>query len=449
MKFKAYTAYYRTIGKLALPLFIGQLGNIAVSFADNIMVGQYSTASLASASFVNNIFNIAILSSLGFTFGLTPLLGALYAKNENARIGSMIRTGLKVNVVFTTLVMLLLTLLYFNLERLGQPAELMPLIKPYFIIVGAGMLPLAIFNVWAQWSYAIGNTALPTVILISCNVLNVIGNYALIYGNWGAPELGLFGAGISTLLSRILGMIVMLGIFFAFRSYTAYRKGFLNEAARSGDTREVIRTGFPVSMQMSFETGSFSGCAIFAGWLGAVPLAAFQIVVISGMLGFCLYYSIGSAAAIPISHAAGRGDRQQMRRMAWASYHIMLVMMTLSSLIFIFGGSIIMGWFSQDTAVRALAVSLIFPMVLYQFGDATQVTFANALRGTSHVQPMLYIAFVSYIVVGLPLAWFLAFPAGLEMYGIVLSFSVSLFMAAALYFYYFMKVTNKSYASKI
>ena len=132
-----------------------------------------------------------------------------------------------------------------------------------------------------------------------------------------------------------------------------------------------------------------------------------------------------------------------MRRTAWGGYHLILATMVLVSALFALGGSHIMGLFSSDPAVISLAVTLIVPLVLYQFGDATQISFANALRGTSHVMPMLYIAFVSYIVIGLPCTYLLAFPAGLGLYGIVLSFSVCLLVAAVLYLYFFLRATRK------
>ena len=434
-----YANYYRTIGKLAFPLFLGQLGNIAVGFADNIMVGHYSTDALASASFVNNFFTVTIFACVGFTYGLTPLIGALFARNDNDSIGRITRTGLWVNTVFTLLIAAVMLGIYFCLDSFGQPEHLMPLIRPYYLIVLAGMLPVTIFNVLAQWSFAINDTAVPTWIVLAANAFNILFNYILIFGHFGAPELGLTGAGISTLGARIICAVAMAWVFFSTRRGRPFLNGFFHAPSRRGNAALVARTGFPVAIQMACETAAFSGSAIMAGWIGRDALAAFQIVAISGMLGFCIYYSIGAAMAIPVSHAAGRGDTLAMRRSARAGYHLILAAMLVTCSLFIFGGRHIMGLFTTDEAVLTLALTLILPMVLYQFGDATQITFANALRGTSHVMPMLYIAIASYLVVGLPCTYILAFPAGLGMYGIVLSFSVSLLMAGALYFWFFVK----------
>ena len=443
-RLRTFLPAYRELIRLGLPILVGQLGMIVVGFADNIMVGHYSTAALASASFVNNLFNVAIFCCVGFTYGLTPLAGALFGKGDRRQIGALTRVAMWLNIAYTLLVTAIMTAIYFNLDRLGQPAELLPLIRPYFILYLIGMLPVAVFNVAAQWSYAINNTAMPMWIILGANCLNVAGNYALIYGNWGMPELGLFGAGLSTLAARIVCPLTILAALMAARKFRDYREGLLHTPSRKGDARLLWRTSLPVSLQMTFESGSFTAAAVMVGWLGAVPLAAFQVAVIVGMLGFCVYYSLGSAISVKVANAAGLGSREGMRHVAWAGYHIMLALMMCASLIFVFGGRHLMAFFSNDPEVIALAASLIFPLVLYQLGDATQITFANALRGTSHVMPMLWIAFFSYIVVGIPATYVCCFPAGLGTYGVILSFSVALFLAAALFLHSFRKTTRKT-----
>lgn len=441
---RSRVAIYKELVRLGLPILVGQVGMIVVGFADNIMVGHYSTDALAAASFVNNVFNVVMMCSLGFTFGLTPLAGALYSSGELERTGALTRLALRVNACFTLLLMAVMAVLYFYLDRLGQPAHLLPIIRPYYLIFLVSLLPVSLFNVMAQWSYGINDTRLPMWIILGANVLNIAGNYALIFGHWGAPELGLTGAGLSTLCARVLSPLVMAAVFVLSRRCAPYRRGMRELRARPGDLRLVVTTSLPVALQMAFETAAFSLSAVMVGWLGHVELAAFQIVVIVGMLGFCVYYSVGAAIAVKVANAssAGADACREMRRYAWAGYHIMLVLMTVASLIFALGGRWLMGVFSDDVAVVGLATSLIVPMILYQLGDATQITFANALRGTSRVQPMLWIAGFSYLVCGLPSTYLLCFTAGMGVYGVILSFSVSLFMAAALFLYFFLRATR-------
>lgn len=420
-----------------------------MGFADNIMVGRYSTEALASSSFVVNLFNIAMLCGVGFSFGLTPLIGSLFARKESTEIGRTLRVGLIANLAVGALLTLIMGVVYCFLPKMGQPEELLPLIRPFFIIYLCSLLPMSVFNAFSQWSYAIRNTSMPMWILLGCNVVNILGNYALIYGNWGAPELGLVGAGISTLVARLLAQVIILLVFLLTPAYAHYKAGFRSRVGEGFGRlfRKVFATSWPVSLQMTFETSAFSLCAVMAGWLGKIELAAFQIIVVVGSLGFCIYYSVGTAVAVLVANEQGRPDGGKVRRVAFDGYAVMLAFAAMSTAVFILFSPQLMGLFTSDSRVLAVAQSLIVPLVIYQLGDATQVTFANALRGTSHVMPMLWIAFVSYVIVGLSSTWTLAFPCGLGISGIVYSFSISLFLAAALFLRSFLKVSAGKTAS--
>lgn len=437
---------YAELLKLGLPILIGQLGMIITSFADNIMVGHYSTEAMASASFVNNVFNVAILCSVGFTYGITPIAGALYGRGRHRDIGAALRAGVRINLLFTCIIIAVMSVLYFNIDNLGQPVELLPIIRPYYLIMLCSMLFVSIFNVFAQWSYAIDNSRMPMWIILAANALNILGNWALIYGHMGAPEMGLTGAGISTLAARMVCAAAIMLIFFNSASFKVYSDGWRDKSSAPVSNKKIWTTSLPVAMQMTFETGAFSLSAIMAGWIGKIELAAFQIIVIVGTLGFCIYYAVGAAISVKVANASADTDNpgRAMRTVTTAGYRIMLIIMVCSSLTFILGGRSLMSVFTDDTRVITLASTLIVPLVLYQLGDATQITFANALRGTSHVMPMLWIAFVSYVIVGLPSTYLLAFTANLGLWGIILSFSVSLFMAGALFLLYFMRVTRST-----
>lgn len=449
MKFSDYKNHYISLIKLGAPILVGQLGMIVVAFADNIMVGRYSTEALASASFVNNVFNLAMFACLGFAYGLTPLIGAMFSQKRYNRIGDIIRNGLLANTLFAIAVTAIMTILWFNLHRLGQPDELLPLIRPYYLLTLAGVSLVALFNVFAQWLFAINNTSLPMWIILAANTVNIIGNYLLIYGKCGLPELGLIGAGISTLLARILCLVTVVAIFLYGSRFRQYRDGFAQSRIDRRTLGNVVSTSWPVSLQMSLESGSFTFAAVMAGWLGAVSLAAFQIIVITGTLGFCIYYSLGSAVSVLVSNRAGLCDNDGMRRISFAGYHLMLALATISSITFILFEKDMILAFTEDPEVIAATTALIVPLVLYQLGDATQINFANALRGTSNVLPMTWIAFVCYVVVGLPATYMLGFPAGLGTFGIILSFSISLFLAAGLFLYFFLKTTSQKHSENL
>ena len=438
----SYWQTYKRIIRLGAPMLVSQAGMVFTSFADNIMVGRYSTDALASASFVNNVFNMAVLATLGFTFGLTPLVGALFGRGEHRQIGHLLRNGLFIITLYSLAVTAVMGVLYLNLHRLGQPEQLLPLIRPYFMLQLCGIVPIALFNAFAQCSYGMRDTAMPMWIVLAGNGLNVLGNWMLIYGNWGCPEMGLTGAGIATLASRIFGPIVILAVFALQRRYAEIRAGWREARIRLDSLRQVFVTSFPVSLQLFCETAAFSGAAVMVGWLGALELASFQVMGTIGTLGFCFYYSLGAATAVLVSNAAGRHEHRLERHIGFAGYHLILVLAVCACLVFWFGGRYLIGWFTTSPDVIGMCMTLIVPMVLYQLGDATQVNFANALRGTSRVGSMLWIAIFCYLVVGLPCTYLFAFTLHGGLQGVFYSFSASLFLAGVLFLMFFLRNTR-------
>lgn len=440
-----YREDYKQILRLGAPILVAQLGIIVVGFADSIMVGRYSTDALAGAAFVNNVFNIAVLFCIGFGYGLTPLVGALFAQGKHRSIGRMLGTALCLNLLAALLMTACMVVLYFNLHRLGQPEHLLPVMRPYFVTYLCGVVPIALFNTFTQWSYGVKNTRLPMWIVLAANAVNIAGNYMLIFGNWGAPEMGLTGAGVSTLAARWLSVVVMAAVFFLSRRTRPTRDGLLGRAEGDDHTptvRPLLKTSLPVAIQMTIETGSFSLAAIMCGWLGANELASYQVLMTIGSLGFMIYYSFGAGVSVLVANEAGRADRAAMRRVAWAGFHVLLVVAVVASVVFLAAGRQLIQLFTEDMAVVAVAVTLLVPMILYQLCDATQICYANALRGTANVTPMLWISPVAYLVVGIPATYLMGFTFSGGVVGIFLSFSLSLGTAAVCFFTAFMRTTR-------
>ncbi|MDE7135504.1 MAG: MATE family efflux transporter [Muribaculaceae bacterium] len=440
-RFTRYCKDYKRILQLGAPILVGQLGMIVVGFADNAMIGHYSTDTLAAASFVNNVFNTAILMAIGFTYGLTPLLGAMFSTGNFDKIGATLRKGLWLNIIYALILTAVMTIVYFNLERLGQPEHLLPLIRPYFLIYLAGILPIVLFQVFAQCAYAVNSTKMPMWIVLGANAVNVGLNALLIYGTLGFPELGLTGAGIATLIARWLCPLAIVVIFRTRPRYAKIANGFA-KCRESLSAKKLITTGLPVSFQMGFETASFSAAAVMAGWLGHLQLAAFQIIVIVGMFGFCVYYGMGTAVSVLVANASTDGGNRRMREVAIAGYHIHLILVAAASILFAIFGHEMTLIFTSDPEVEAMTMTLIIPLILYQVADATQINFSNALRGTANVIPMLWSALVAYIIIGIPATYIMGFTLDMGIVGIVYSFSVSLIVAASLYLYFFMKTTS-------
>ena len=425
-------AYWREIISLGIPIVLSQLGIIVTGYADTLMVGHYGTDELASASLVNNLMTAMLMLSVGFSYGLTPLVAGFDRTVPKGDRGfwALFRGALRANVVFAALPMLVLGLVGVFIDRLGQPENLLPLIRPYFWINYVSMVCVVLFNVLRQMYDGTGRVRLTMVIMVSCNALNVLLNYLLIYGKWGMPEMGLTGAGLATLIARIAMLAtgaLLLGKVMPRRAESPF------PAEVRDWQRKVHRNSWPVALQIGMETSIFTMATVMAGWLGECELAAYQLLVMIGQLGFMVYYSFGASMSIKIAYHHGRGHAQEVVNYARSGYRVILCCAVLASAIFLLFGEQLAGMFTTDIEVIALTAGTMVPLTLYQFGDATQIAFANALRGISHVKPMMRWAFLSYIVVGIPSAYVLAFPCGLRLDGIYYSFFVALLMAGLLF----------------
>ena len=213
IKLSIYKEHYKEIIRLGVPIMLGQLGIIIVGFADNIMVGYHSTEELAAASFVNNFFNLVFIAGMGFSYGLTPIIGNLFAQKEYAKAGEILKNSLFINTFVGLFLGLIMLFLLFNIDLLEQPEELMPYIIPYYILQLISILFIMLFNSFKQFCDGTTDTVTPMWIMLSSNGLNIIGNYLLIYGELGFPELGLTGAGISTLVSRVVSLLLFSILF--------------------------------------------------------------------------------------------------------------------------------------------------------------------------------------------------------------------------------------------
>lgn len=435
--FDKYKRHYSALTRLGIPILLGQLGIIATSFCDTLMVGRYSTEALASASFVNGLYNLITFMSMGFSYGLTPIFATAYGKGDTDDIGRSLRNGVLLNMLFACVVLIIMGIAYLFLDKMGQPEELLPLIRPYYITVLLSMLPMIFVNAVKQFTDGITDTKLAMNIIIGGNILNIIGNYILIYGKLGFPELGLTGAGISTLAARIIMALAFVAVFFSQKRYAPYVKAFRKSRLNTAALRHIFNTSLPIAIQMGLESGSFTAASVMIGWLGKDPLASYQVMVVIGSLGFMIYYSVGASVAIKIANHCGADDPQSARHCSFAGYHLMLLCAFIACSIFYIFGEDIIRLFTHDENVVAISLSLIIPMILYQLGDATQITYANALRGLSDVRPMMYIAAIAYIIIGLPACYILTFPLHLGIVGAYLSFTVSLVVAGALFMYRF------------
>ena len=437
MRLARYKAEYKSLFRLGLPVLVTQVCVITVSFADTLMVGAYGLDELAASAFVNSLFLVVLVMLMGFAGGITPLIGALFSRGEDFAIGHTLRASLKLNFVIAAVFTAIMGVLYFFVDRMGQPEELLPLIRPYYLVVLAPIIPSAMFNTCQQTANGTTDTASPMWVILGANVMNIIGNYILIFGKFGMPELGLTGAGISTLAARVAAALVMFGIVSCSRRYSHYRDGLMSSEPCGKRMRTVWHTSYPVMFQSGVECLLWSMGAVVCGWFDKVQLAAYQVVNTIGQLGFMIYMSFGVAVSVRVANSMGRNDIAGIRHTAAAGLHITLTLATIASAVFfLFGGEMI-GLFNDSGDVIASGGALIVPLILYQYCDAIQLTYANAQRGTAEARPLMWAGIISYLLIGIPVMLLLAVTFGMGNVGVYYSFSVALLSASLLLRYWF------------
>lgn len=417
-----YGRHYSFLLKLALPIIIGQLGGIITGLADTIMVGQHSTQELAAASFVNNVLNAFIIFGTGFSFALTPLVGENLARNKKYVVSAWLKNSIVANGLLSLVLMAVLLLIYFNVDRLGQPAELIPLIRPYFMVSMISVVFVMLANSFRQFVEGITDPSVSMWILLSGNLLNIFGNYVLIYGKFGCPEMGLLGAGYSTLFSRIFMLAAFVLVFLLRPSYKPYRQGFLRMWIVPKRLMRLTRLGVPIALQQGMEAMTFSLTAIMVGWLGSLELAAHQVVIAISTVSFTIYLGLGSATAIRTSYYKGAGEWSQVRKITVAGVHLGIVVSFLTCLVLYLVRNEISFVFSDDPAVSKIVVMLLPILMLYQFVDGAQIVLANALRGLSDVKPIMWISFITNFLIAIPVGYLLGFPCGMGISGIWLAY---------------------------
>lgn len=444
---KPFTTHYKDLTRLGLPIVIGQLGIIFVSFVDTFMVSRHGTNDLAAASFVNNMFNLAIIFATGFSYGLTPIVGKLFGKGKKEEAGGMFKNALLANGTTATLLMLAMGVLYLNIENLGQPTELLGLMRPYYLVLLISIPFILLFNAFKQFADGITDTKTSMWILLTGNVLNIVGNYLLIYGKCGLPELGLLGAGISTLLSRMAMLAISLLIFFNRKSYRVYATGFWKTGISRMRQKELFRLGLPIAAQMGMEAASFSLTTIMVGWIGTTALAAHQIMITVSQLGFMVYYGMGAAVAVKVSNYNGAGDTANIRRVASSGFHLIAMLGVITSVIVFVLRNHIGIVFNDEADVVMMVAQLTTPFILYQIGDGMQCNYANALRGITDVKPMMLFAFIAYFVISLPAGYIFGFVLDYGLPGVWMSFPFGLTSAGVMFYLRFksrMKMKEKS-----
>lgn len=415
---------------LAYPVMLSMLGQVMTGVADSVMVGWTGPVPLAASSLANIFFSIPLFFGVGVSYAITPLVAQAEGAADPSKIVTVLKNGSLINLITG----LLLTLLIFSIEPfiyyMGQPEEVVTLAIPYLSIVAVSIIPTMIFQTYRQFAEGLQRTRVAMVIVVGSNLINIALNYLLIFGKFGFPELGLNGAGIATLLSRLIMAMSMMAYVYWGRKFLNYRSGFSIGGFSRSLIIKMLHIGLPAGSQFIFEAGAFGFSAIMMGWLGTTALAAHQIAINLATISYMTTSGLGAAATIRVGYFLGQQDHKNLRQAAFTMIAMAVVIMAGWAILFIVGRLGLPALYIDDQSVIILTSDLLIVGAFFQLSDGVQVVTAGALRGLQDVKIPSVLIFVAYWVIALPLGYLLAFPLKLEAIGIWIGLFLGLTITA-------------------
>lgn len=415
---------------LALPIVAGMVSQMVLGIADAMMVGRVGVVPLAAASFVNAIAHLSLVFGLGLLSAIAVRTSQAHGARRPDEAGEVLRHGLVLSVITGILAALVVVALYPWLGHFGQKAEVAAAAGPYLLLFGASLFPALVAHGCKQFSEALKHPWLPNCVMLGGVALNIWLNWIFIYGNWGAPALGLAGAGWATLIARSLMAVVLLIHVLGARVLQPFHPVRWWTKLSPQQFRSLLRIGWPVGVQHFFEVGAFALAALMMGWISADAIAAHQIAISCAALTFMSALGIGAAAGIRVGHAYGAGQFARLRRIGFGGVGIAALTMGGCGLVFALAGRPIAAAFIAAPEVVALTGQLLVVAAIFQVADGIQVSSIAALRGLADVRVPALIAVVAYWLVALPVGALLAFRAGFGPTGIWIGLATGLGVAA-------------------
>lgn len=427
---------------LAAPIVVGQVSQMLMGVTDSAMIGHAGTVSLAASAFAGNVFNLFFVTGIGLMLPVAILVARSRGAQRPAEVAEYLRHGVALAVVLGILEVGLMFLVGPQLVRLGQPPEVLAAVGPFYALLALSLPAVLVYLALRQFAEAMGHPWAPMFIMLGGVGLNALLNWVFIFGHAGMPPLGLTGAGISTLLSRMLGVgVIFLWLRRDARLRAAWPTYWLGGYSMIR-FKEMLGVGLPAAGMLLFETTAFAFSGIMMGWLGTVPLAAHQIAISCASLAFMFPLGISMAAGMRVSQAGGAGERARTRPITFGALGAGLALTAAFAVFFGLGGEMIAGWFAPDKAVVILAGQLLIVAALFQLVDGVQVIAAAALRAVADVVVPAVVTLIAYWGVALPLGYWLGIRGSWGAIGLWVGIAGGLTVSAGLLTSRFYRLTR-------
>ncbi len=441
--FAAWMAEARELARLAVPMAATQLAQMIILATDTVMLGHFSKEALAAGAIGNTVFFFIWLLGTGPVSAVSPMIAHVVGRHSTSQkrrdrreVRLVVRMGLWSVVLMSPP---LLATLFFTrdiLLLLHQEPQLAADAGIYTAALAFGLPCSLAFQVLRNFSTSLSRPVAPMVVMGLAILFNALGDYGLIFGHFGLPQLGLMGAGIASASSNLFTLVAMTAIALTMPALRAYK--FLHRIARPHwrSLTELFHLGLPIGVTMLFEVALFNAATLAMGTFGIAALAAHQIAITIPSLTFMVPLGIGLAGTVRVGLAAGAGDMYGARRAGFTAIGMGAAFMLCAALVLLlFPLRIAMLWLPDSAANRdvlALAVTFLHVAAAFQLMDGMQVTASMSLRGLKDARGPMWLAGASYWLAGAPMCAFLGFGLGMKGFGIWLGLAFGLLVAAVL-----------------
>ncbi|WP_289057551.1 MATE family efflux transporter [uncultured Flavobacterium sp.] len=452
MNLKQYTKEFSYNLRLAYPVILGMVGHTLIGIVDNIMVGKIGSTELAAVSLGNSMIFIAMSLGIGFSTAITPIVAEGDAEKNDTKIRSAFHHGL---FLCTILGLVLFTVIMFAkpiMELLKQPADVIVLAKPYLGWVAFSLIPLVMYQGYKQFADGMSLTKYSMYAMVMANVLHVGINYVLIYGIWIFPEMGIIGAALGTVISRIF-LVMFMHIMLSRRDdLKRFFHGFSFNEIKKATIEKIISIGFPSAMQMLFEVVLFTASIWLCGNIGKTSQAANQIALSLASMTFMFAMGLSVTSMVRVSNQRGLMDYKKLVVVARSIFLLAIILETVFAIFFIIFHDYLpyiflnmenTGQVLDNEEVIGIASKLLLIAAIFQISDGIQVVVLGALRGLQDVKIPMYITFVAYWVIGFPISYYLGEHTELKAQGVWIGLLAGLTAAAICLYIRFHYLTKR------
>jgi MATE family multidrug resistance protein len=449
---KQYTKEFSYNLRLAYPVILGMVGHNLIGMVDNIMVGRLGSTELAAVSLGNSMIFIAMSLGIGFSTAITPIVAEGDAEKNDTKIRSAFHHGLFLCTILGLMLFGIIVLAKPIMEMLHQPDEVITLAKPYLDWVAFSLIPLIMYQGYKQFADGLSLTKYSMYAMVMANVLHVGMNYVLIYGIWIFPKMGIIGAAIGTVISRIF-LVMFMHIMLSRRNdLKRFFSNFSFEEIKKETIKKIINIGFPSAMQMLFEVVLFTASIWLCGNIGRTSQAANQIALSLASMTFMFAMGLSVTSMIRVSNQRGLQDYKKLIVVARSIFLLAIIIESIFAVLFVAFHQFLPHVFlnmentmqlTDNTEVIEIASKLLLIAAVFQISDGIQVVVLGALRGLQDVKIPMYITFVAYWVIGFPISYYLAEYTSMKAAGVWIGLLAGLTSAALFLYLRFNYLTKK------